>query len=153
MTRTLLITVLSIVLPLCALADLTGFGVITTKGWVSYAIGSDWKVASMQTKPPTTAAVFQIPNPADEGTGDFTNIAIMTFESDSQQAMASFNDVVGKIQSQSERTKYKESGPVRSTKQTRSDRLRASLCRSAGVGSFCADSTLLAASQTEYSRL
>jgi hypothetical protein len=108
MTRAVLITVLSIVLPLCALADLTGFGVITTKGWVSYAISSDWKVASMQTKPPTTAAVFQIPNPADEGTGDFTNIAIMTFESDSQQAMASFNNVVGKIQSQSERTKYKE---------------------------------------------
>jgi hypothetical protein len=108
MKRLLSIIALTIILPISVLAGLTGLGVITTKGWVSYAVGSDWKVLSMQTKPPTTAAVFQIADPADEGTPDSTNLAIMTFESDSPQATASLNKLVRKIRSESKRTKYKE---------------------------------------------
>ena len=89
-------------------ADLTGFGVITTKGWVSYAVNSSWKVLSMQTKPPQTAALYQIPNPADETTPDSTNITIMTFETNSSDATSNFNKYVKNVLSPEKHTKYKE---------------------------------------------
>ncbi|HVF72942.1 MAG TPA: hypothetical protein VM940_15170 [Chthoniobacterales bacterium] len=108
MRRLLVSFALTVALPICVFGDLTGLGVITTRGWVSYAVGSKWKVLSMQTQPPTTAVAFQIANPADEGTPDSTNVAIMTFEADSKEAMASLKTLVSKIQSQAKPKKYKK---------------------------------------------
>lgn len=82
---------------LCPAADVVDLGVITSKGYVSYTLPSGWKVLGMQTKPPKTAALFQIENPADAGTPDSTNVAIMTFETDSRDAMVAFNELMAKL--------------------------------------------------------
>ena len=55
----------------------------------------------MEPKPPTTAAVFQIPNSADEGTPDSTNLVVMTFELDSPEAVAAATRVTNKMRTES----------------------------------------------------
>ena len=91
-----------------ARGDLTDFSVITTKGYVSYTVESDWKVLSMRTQPPKTAALFQIPNPADNGTPDSTNLTLMTFERDSVEASATFTKLAGKLRSDGRHEKHKQ---------------------------------------------
>jgi hypothetical protein len=71
-------------------SDLVDLSVITTKGYVTYTVGGDWKVLDMQTKAPKTSAIFQISNPADEATRDSTNLGILTFETNSADATATF---------------------------------------------------------------
>jgi hypothetical protein len=59
---------------------------ITDKGWIRFTVGGDWKVLNMDTKNSVRFAVFQLPNPADEGTPDSTNASVTSFELDSPQA-------------------------------------------------------------------
>ena len=82
---------------LCSASDLVDLSVITTKGYVTYTVGGDWKVLSTQTKAPKTAAVFQIKNPADEGTQDSTNFCILTFETNSADATETFQKMRAKL--------------------------------------------------------
>ena len=56
------------------------FKIITPKGFVAFSVGGDWPVLAMQSKLPIAAAGFQIPNPADEGTTDSTNLAITLYD-------------------------------------------------------------------------
>lgn len=84
----------------------TDFSLITTKGYVCYTVRSDWKVLSMQSKPPTTAAIFQIRNPADDNSPDSTNLSLMTFESDSADAMAAFDKASSKRYAEASNSKY-----------------------------------------------
>src|SRR5712664_3860071 len=58
-------------------ADQVDFSLITDKGWVQFTAGGDWKVLKMDTKNPVRVALFQLPNPADEGTSDSTNASVM----------------------------------------------------------------------------
>jgi hypothetical protein len=51
----------------------------------------------MQTKTPKTAAIFQIKNPADEGTQESTNLCILTFETTSPKATATFEKMFAKL--------------------------------------------------------
>jgi len=73
--------------------DQVDLSLITDKGWVQFTVGGDWKVLKMDTKNPTKSAVFQIPNPADEGTADSTNAAVLLFALDSAQASALYAKV------------------------------------------------------------
>jgi hypothetical protein len=80
----------------CGASDLVDLSVITSRGYVTYTVPGEWKVLDMQTKAPKTAAVFQIKNPADEGTPDSTNVSILTFEMNSPEATATFDKMVSK---------------------------------------------------------
>src|SRR5262249_23100568 len=77
-------------------ADLIDLSVITTKGYVTYTVAGEWKVLSMQTKAPKTAALSRIRNPHDEGTHDSTTFCILTFETESPEATATFRKMLEK---------------------------------------------------------
>jgi hypothetical protein len=85
---------------LCGAADLVDLSVITTKGYVTYTVGGEWKVLSMQTKAPKTAALFQIKNAADEGTQDSTTFSIVTFETNSREATATFETMAERVRAE-----------------------------------------------------
>jgi Endosomal/lysosomal potassium channel TMEM175 len=69
-------------------ADTVDFTIITTKGWVRYTVGSSWPVLWMETKAPRSTSGFQIPNPADTGTPDSTNFALITIQNEMRSAIA-----------------------------------------------------------------
>jgi hypothetical protein len=74
-------------------ADQVDLSLITDKGWVQFTVGGNWKVLTMDTKNPARVALFQLPNPADEGTPDSTNAAVMLYELDSKMASARYAKV------------------------------------------------------------
>src|ERR1700712_4654697 len=59
------------------------FTLITAQGFVSFAPGADWKVLGMQNRSPVLSTVFQIPDAADDGTPDSTNLILSFFQPDS----------------------------------------------------------------------
>lgn len=59
--------------------------VVTTKGYVRFSVPDEWRVLRMQTKPPVSAAAFQIANPADDGTPHSTNVVVSLFHIDYEQ--------------------------------------------------------------------
>jgi len=68
--------------------------IITNKGYVSFTVGDDWPVISMQSKLPIAAAGFQIPNPADKGTPDSTNLALMLYDLSTDRGKAVFESPI-----------------------------------------------------------
>jgi len=70
--------------------------VITRHGWVRHSVGSDWLVGAVQTKPPKTVAGYQIPNPADEGTPDSTNVSFITIQKEDRDSVAEFTKYVSR---------------------------------------------------------
>jgi len=106
MNRFIVLFLLSFVLQASGEDEQTNFSIITTKGYISYNAASKWKVVTMNTKPPSTASLFRIPNPADEGTSNPTNLVLMTFETDSPEAMAAFTDILKSLPPESKRTTY-----------------------------------------------
>ena len=64
--------------------------IVTNKGFVVFTVADDWLVTSMQSKLPIAAAAFQIPNPADHGTADSTDLAIVLYDSHSKRARSAF---------------------------------------------------------------
>jgi hypothetical protein len=69
------------------------FTVMTAKGYVGFSVPKDWRVLSLQSKPPVAAAAFLAPNSADEGTPDSTNIAISLIQSEADQGKSALNRV------------------------------------------------------------
>jgi len=65
------------------LANQVDLSVITNKGWVQFTVGGEWPILKLDTKSPARVALFQIPNPADKGTSDSTNVAVRLDEIDS----------------------------------------------------------------------
>ena len=74
------------------------FKIVTADGFVAFTAGNNWPVFSMQTKLPMTTAVFQIPNPADEGTPDSTNLFVRFYDLGSPAARESFEKVGAPIE-------------------------------------------------------
>ena len=72
----------------------TGLKVVTQKGYVSFVVADDWAVLSMPAAGPVSAAVFQLPNPADEGTSDSTNLSLMLYDLSTAQGRAAFETPV-----------------------------------------------------------
>lgn len=58
----------------------TELKIITNGGHVAFTAGDDWQVLQMQTEMPVATIVFQLPNPADVGSSDSTNLVIQLFE-------------------------------------------------------------------------
>ncbi|MBW8880408.1 MAG: hypothetical protein JF615_02985 [Asticcacaulis sp.] len=54
----------------------TIFTIVTNGGFVRFPAGEDWTVLDMQPYMPVAAAVFQIPDSADAGTGDSSNMIV-----------------------------------------------------------------------------
>ena len=59
-----------------SLANPNEFAIRTTKGFVRFSVPYDWRVLSVQTKPPVAVATFQVGNPADENMPHSTNVAV-----------------------------------------------------------------------------
>ena len=53
---------------------------VTVGGFVAFTVKDHWPVISMATEPPIMAAIFQLPNSADEGTPESTNLVIRFFD-------------------------------------------------------------------------
>lgn len=69
-------------------------GIITKGGSVSFVADDDWVVGTTQTKkPPIALMAFQLPNPADEGTPDSTNLVIVLYDEDAEMARAKYDQV------------------------------------------------------------
>lgn len=66
----------------------------TAKGFVSFSVGGDWPVLSLQMKSPIASAAFRIPNPADAGTPDSSNIVIALYDTHSAEARTAFKTPV-----------------------------------------------------------
>jgi hypothetical protein len=69
------------------------FTIITTKGYVGFSVPKDWRVLSLQSKPPVAAAAFLAPNSADEGTHDSTNVAITLIQPNTDQGKSALSRV------------------------------------------------------------
>ena len=67
----------------------TELNIVTNTGYVALTAADDWTVLQMQTKMPVATAVFQLPNDADRGTSDSTNLIVVLFEhgSDTEKSM------------------------------------------------------------------
>jgi len=66
----------------------TRFTLITTGGFVGFTVLGDWHVIGMQSRPPVTATAFQIPDSADEGTPDSTNLVVSLLNPETALAKA-----------------------------------------------------------------
>lgn len=72
----------------CAATELK---IPTNKGFVAFTVEGEWPVLSMQMQLPLAAAAFRIPNPADAGTPDSTNIVIALYDPRSKEGRTAFN--------------------------------------------------------------
>jgi hypothetical protein len=85
---------------------LTEFGIITNKGYVSFAVGADWTVLDSKTKPPVTTMMFHIPNSANKGTTDSANCTVMSFERGAAEAKEGLERAMKKATENSKKSKY-----------------------------------------------
>ena len=67
--------------------------IITADGFVAFTVKDHWPVISMATEPPIMTAVFQLPNVADQGTPDSTNLSIRFFDLGAAAARERFRSV------------------------------------------------------------
>ena len=63
-----------------------GFRLVAANGSVGFTVPPNWAVVSMKSSPPVAVAVFQIPNPADKGAPDSTNVAVSIFHLEAETA-------------------------------------------------------------------
>jgi hypothetical protein len=79
---------------LCQAATaMTTLGIITNGGSVSFDVDDDWVVGPTQTKTPMALMAFQLPNTADNGTPDSTNLIIVVYDEQSDAARAKYEQV------------------------------------------------------------
>jgi hypothetical protein len=71
--------------------------IVTTTGFVAFTVGDNWSVLSMQPRLPIAAGVFQIPDSADVGTKDSTNLIVMLFQADSEKAREKFDSPIKRL--------------------------------------------------------
>lgn len=69
------------------------FTIMTSKGYVGFSVPKDWRVISVQSKPPVASAVFLAPNSADAGKPDSTNVAISLIQPDTEEGKSALNRV------------------------------------------------------------
>lgn len=68
----------------------TEMKIFTDGGFVSFAAGRDWPVLLMEPKLPVATAVFQLPNPAEQGTPDSSNLVLMLCAPHSEKGRAAY---------------------------------------------------------------
>lgn len=89
--RTLKIIAFALLTFFCttAIADVR-LTIITKGGSVAFTVGDDWPVIAMQSKLPIATAGFHIPNPADEGAPESTNLALMLYDLSTERGRTAF---------------------------------------------------------------
>jgi hypothetical protein len=75
-----------ILFTITSIAHSVDLKIFTAEGHVGFTAGDHWVVIGSQTKPPVAVMAFQIPNQADEGTPDSTNLSLSLFTPDSEKA-------------------------------------------------------------------
>jgi hypothetical protein len=87
--------------------------VVTERGFVRFTVPDEWKVLKTQTKPPVSALVFQIENPADAGTPHSTNVAVSLMDTSTEAGKAAasrigkqFGAIAPKVDSENDWTVY-----------------------------------------------
>lgn len=71
---------------LSSIANAVELKIFTKNGYVGYTAIDHWLVIGTQSKPPIAVMAFQIPNEADEGTPDLTNLSISIYTPESEKA-------------------------------------------------------------------
>ena len=87
-----LITIILITL-FASIAHAVDLKIFTTSGYVGFTADDHWLVIATQTKPPVAVMAFQIPNQADEGTQDSTNLSLSLFTPDSPKAQGALRRI------------------------------------------------------------
>lgn len=64
--------------------------ILTGNGHVAFSAVDEWPVVAAQTHLPTAVMAFQIPNSADEGTSDSTNLSLSLYDLDTLQGQKAF---------------------------------------------------------------
>jgi hypothetical protein len=64
--------------------------ILTGNGHVAFTAVDEWPVVAAQTHLPTAVMAFQIPNSADEGTSDSTNLSLSLYDLDTPQGRKAF---------------------------------------------------------------
>jgi len=64
--------------------------ILTEGGHVAFSAGDEWPVVAAQTRLPTAVMAFQIPDLADEGTPDSTNLSLSLYDLDTPQGRKAF---------------------------------------------------------------
>lgn len=88
-----------------AIADVR-LTIITTGGSVAFTVGDDWPVIAMQSKMPIAAASFQIPNSADEGTSESTNLALMLYDLSTGRGRTAFETPIKQYGTEAPKTEH-----------------------------------------------
>lgn len=93
--RTLSIFAFALLTLYCAttIADVK-LTIVTKGGSVAFTVGNDWPIITMQSKLPIAVAGFQIPNPADEGTPESTNLVFMLYDLSTERGRAVFEEPI-----------------------------------------------------------
>jgi hypothetical protein len=61
------------------------FTLIVPDGYVGFDVPGDWHFQAMHSQVPVAVAAFQVPDTADEGTPDSTNVAVSVIQPNSEQ--------------------------------------------------------------------
>lgn len=69
------------------------FKIHTNEGFVGFDVEEHWPVIAMQSKLPVAVAVFQIPNVADQGTQDSSNLSISLFDPKSERGRKAASEI------------------------------------------------------------
>lgn len=59
-----------------SVANAVELKILTPGGHVAFTVPDEWRVLAMKTTPPVAVAAFQIPNQADEGTDESSNMVL-----------------------------------------------------------------------------
>ena len=79
----------------------TRFTIVTPHGYVQFVAADEWSVIGSQSKMPVAVMGFQIPDPADEGTNDSTNLAVFLYDQNTPKGQRAMQ-LVGKKYGSSE---------------------------------------------------
>jgi hypothetical protein len=75
-----------------ALSGAVDKAVFTIFAEVQFAVPADWQVVANKSDPKSTLFAFKIPNPAEEGTPDSTNLVLQSFYLKEPEAKAKFEE-------------------------------------------------------------
>lgn len=103
------------------LAQAVEFSVVTTAGTVAFAVPDEWRVLSVQTKPPISTFAFQVPNAADEGTPHSTNVAVTLFHTEFERGREAADVPVRKYGPKDPKTDELDGWTIHTQEATQSD--------------------------------
>lgn len=96
--------------------------IVTTAGFVAFTVEDNWSVLTVQSRMPIATAAYQIPNAADNGTKDSTNLAAMLFEAVPTERERNLRRRLSNMGARRRRAKRSANGPSTARKGSRAIR-------------------------------